>query len=401
MLSAIASRTARFRIQITLSITLVIALCSTLLTSCDLPQVSAEERLFLPLSVDFLGEFDWPTNFEAEATPVGGLSGIVYDRPRDRFYALSDDRSALSPARFYTLKLNLDRADASAPAIDTIDIESITTLKAEDGSPYPPDSLDPEGIALSPRNTIFIASEGVAATGATPFIDEFDLETGQWQRRLPIPARFLPEKIETEDGVFTKGVQSNLGFEALTINPVGRAAPMVEPFRLFAATESALSQDLNTDSTDLSIRNRFLHYLIGEDQTTLISEHLYLLSPDTIGTVYSGLSEILVLDQGGHFLGLERSFGLQGFNAKLYQLASGSATDVSAIPAIKGDLGDIRPIQKQLLFDLGDLDIQLDNLEGMTLGPRLPDGSQSLVLVSDNNFSPDQIAQFLLFRLRA
>ena len=37
----------------------------------------------------------------------------------------------------------------------------------------------------------------------------------------------------------------------------------------------------------------------------------------------------------------------------------------------------------------------------MTLGPRLPDGRQSLLLVSDNNFTtnPPQVTQFLLFAL--
>jgi hypothetical protein len=50
-------------------------------------------------------------------------------------------------------------------------------------------------------------------------------------------------------------------------------------------------------------------------------------------------------------------------------------------------------------LDLSELGIYLDNLEGMTLGPRLPDGSQSLVLVSDNNFNDIQLTQFLLFRL--
>ena len=37
--------------------------------------------------------------------------------------------------------------------------------------------------------------------------------------------------------------------------------------------------------------------------------------------------------------------------------------------------------------------------EGMTIGPRLPDGRRSLVLVSDNNFAASQFTQFLLFAL--
>ena len=41
----------------------------------------------------------------------------------------------------------------------------------------------------------------------------------------------------------------------------------------------------------------------------------------------------------------------------------------------------------------------LDNIEGITLGPELPDGRQSVVMVSDDNFSPTQITQFLAFAM--
>ena len=57
------------------------------------------------------------------------------------------------------------------------------------------------------------------------------------------------------------------------------------------------------------------------------------------------------------------------------------------------------PARKTLLLDLDDLGIPLDNVEGMTFGPRLPDGRRSVVLVSDNNFAASQFTQFLLFAL--
>ena len=41
----------------------------------------------------------------------------------------------------------------------------------------------------------------------------------------------------------------------------------------------------------------------------------------------------------------------------------------------------------------------LDNVEGITLGPKLSDGRQSVLLVSDDNFSPTQITQFFAFAL--
>ena len=51
------------------------------------------------------------------------------------------------------------------------------------------------------------------------------------------------------------------------------------------------------------------------------------------------------------------------------------------------------------MLDLDDLGIPLDNVEGMTFGPRLPDGRRSVVLVSDDNFAASQFTQFLLFAL--
>ena len=41
----------------------------------------------------------------------------------------------------------------------------------------------------------------------------------------------------------------------------------------------------------------------------------------------------------------------------------------------------------------------LGNVEGITLGPKLADGRQSVVFVSDNDFSPRQVTQFVLFAM--
>ncbi|NJP10812.1 MAG: esterase-like activity of phytase family protein [Leptolyngbyaceae cyanobacterium RU_5_1] len=374
-------------------ITLAIALMP-LLTACTLPQVSAEERLFLNLSLDFLGEYTLPKQ-KFQGTPVGGLSAITYDRKRDRIYAISDDRGDLAPSRFYTLKLSLDAADPKAPKLKRIEVEGATTLTDETGQPYAKGSVDPEGIALAPLGmTVFISSEGVASKGIAPFVREFDLKTGQGKRSLSIPEHYTPIKDNPP-----QGVGDNLGFEALTLNVQGGNSVAIEPFRLFTATESALMQDVDPEHPQQGAsRNRMLHYYI-DSRTLLVSEHLYPMDPPPDGAMYHGLTEILAIDQGGHFLSLERSFGINGFAVKLFQFASGGATDTSNFASFKV-LQGVQPIRKQLLRDLSELNIAIDNLEGMTLGPQLPDGSQSLLLVSDDNFNQQQITQFLLFRLR-
>jgi hypothetical protein len=372
------------------------------ISSCSLPQIKAEDRLFLNVSLEFLDSYQLPQQ-DFQGTRLGGLSGLAYDRQQNRLYAISDDRSNFAPARFYTLKMNLSSAD-QAIGIGNVEVEKVTVLKSENGEPFAAGKVDLEGIALSPRQSLFIASEGDADKEIAPFIDEFDLATGNWRSRLPIPSRYLP-RTEAEKAL---GVQSNQGFESLTLNAGSYGNTQLEPFRLFTATEAALRQDLPPSSVQADQGQaapqpsylRFLHYLIGENQPLLLAEHVYQIDPLPEGAENLGLSDLLVLDQGGHFLSLERAFGITGFSGKVFQLAMGGATDIASIPSLEGNINGLTPIYKRLMLDLSELGIPLDNFEGMTLGPQLPDGNRSLILVSDDNFNPLQTTEFLLFRLR-
>ena len=377
-----------------------IALLSFLLTACSPSQArTAEQRTFLDLSLEFLGEYQLPkTTFKD--TPVGGLSALTYDRQRNKIYALSDDRSSLAPARFYTLGLSTKRNDQGEIALDKVEVEDVTFLKDENGKTFSKGSLDPEGITLSPKGTVYISSEGLPSQGIVPFIREFDLKTGQQRNSLLLPEHYFSNE-ESKEEQPPRGLQDNLGFESLTLEPVSLAAANGDPFRLFTATESALLQDILPPNSEEQTRIRMMEYLIGSiARPMVLSEHLYLLDHPPAGTIDNGLTELITVDTGGHFLSLERSYGLLGANGKIFQVAAGAATDTSGIVTLKGDISRIDPVKKRLVLDLSDLGIYLDNLEGMTLGPHLSDGSQSLLLVSDNNFSDTQITQFLLFRLK-
>ncbi|MBE9129770.1 MULTISPECIES: esterase-like activity of phytase family protein [unclassified Coleofasciculus] len=395
------SRLQASRLLFSLLLVAAIAFLTFLTTSCGSSQArTAEQRTFLDLSLNFLGEYQLP-KMTFEDTQVGGLSALSYDRKSDRFLALSDDRSSLAPARFYTLKLSIDHRDTGEIGIENVEVENVTFLKNENGETYTKGSIDPEGIALSPRGTVFVSSEGVPSQEITPFIREFDRQTGQQQESLRIPERYLPNDTTQEEQP-PRGIQENLGFESLTFEPLSLAAASGDPFRLFTATESALFQDSLPPDSENVPRLRLMHYLIGNiAPPTLVAEHLYLLNPAPKGAIDNGLTELVTLDTEGRFLSLERSYGLFGAGAKIFQVVMSGATDTSNIASLKGDISRVDPVKKKLLLDLSELGIYLDNLEGMTLGPRLPDGSQSLVLVSDNNFSNAQVTQFLLFSLKA
>ena len=384
-----SDRTFRFFQKLLVSLLFVGVLFS--LTACNPPRrVSAEERMFRNLSLEFIDQYEIP-KATYQDTVVGGLSAIAYNRQQDVFYVLSDDRSQRSPARFYTFKLKVKQTDDAAIEIDRFEPEAVTILSDEAGNQYQQGSIDPEGLAISPRNTIFISSEGNPTRDVKPFIAEFDLQTGKKLLDLRLPKRYST----TEDAP-DRGIQENLAFESLTINRTGLPQ---DPFRIFTATESALIQDESLE-TEERTRVRFLHYSINPvGDPVLLAEHLYLLEPAPVEVISNGLTELLALQTEGYFLSLERTFGFAGAGAKIFEVVIGNATDTTNIASLKGNISQVQPLRKKLLLDLEGLGIYLDNLEGMTVGPRLPDGSQSLLLISDDNFSEDQISQLLLFRL--
>ena len=54
------------------------------------------------------------------------------------------------------------------------------------------------------------------------------------------------------------------------------------------------------------------------------------------------------------------------------------------------------------MLDLADASLRsVDNIEGMSWGPPLPDGRRVLLLVSDNNFNPAEVTQFVALRQEA
>jgi hypothetical protein len=363
--------------------------CFTLVACGVSPDaVQAESRLFLPLSLEFLDSYTLPKQ-AIEDLPVGGISDLTYDRQRDVYYAVTDDRR--SP-RFYTMHLTIVPGQEGI-GIAKAEIVGMTKLRTSGGEAYGRQLLDPEGIALSPRQTLFISSEGVLSSQSPPLIAEFDPQTGQELERLPLPSRFLPQADRPQ------GIRDNFGFEALTIAATSTLAD--DPFRLFTATESVLAQDFDPENPPQEIPLRWLHYVINSvGAPVLVSENLYPLDPAPAGTLLHGLSAMVALPREGYFLTLERTFGLTGFQGKIFQTVNANATDTSRIASFQPGTNTINPMRKELLLDLEDLGIELDNLEGITLGPRLPDGSTSLIAISDDNFSGDQSTQILLFRLQ-
>jgi len=353
-------------------------------------------------NINFIGQATYPTgSVTVEGTQVGGLSGIDYDQINNRYYSISDDRSDRNPARFYTLNIDLSSGSLSSSGIN---FSGVTTLLNQNNQPFAANTIDPEGIGLTSNGTVFVSSEGEVSNLAgrlqSPFVNEFALGTGRQLRQLPVPSKFVPV-IGPADAP-TAGIRNNLAFENLTITPDGKF--------LFTATENALVQDGPLATVNTGSRSRILKYNLTTGQPE--QEFLYITDPVAVPSVpetafnTNGLVELLALDNRGTFLALERSFSTgapgTGNTIKLYEVRLNGASDISAINSLNAiDINTVKPVEKRLVlnFDSLRLPTGLDNVEGMTLGPVLPNGQQSLVLVSDNNFSATQFTQILAFGL--
>ncbi|MEG3842722.1 esterase-like activity of phytase family protein [Microcoleus sp. herbarium14] len=347
--------------------------------------INLSAQSFAVTKIDFIGRAIFPTNSQFWGTEVGGLSGITYDAHKQVYYAISDDRSSKAPARFYTLKINLDSGKLEK---EQVAFTGVTTLLDENGKSFPEFSLDPEGIAFA-GNSVFVSSEGDVDRTISPFIKEFSLD-GKLLKTLPIPELFLP------DDKGTKGIRNNLAFESLTLTPDRKY--------LFTATENALIQDGAVSSLQSGSPCRILRYDAASGN--LERSFVYITEPlppgaNPVGKLTTnGLVDLLAIDEN-RLISLERGFSLEtGTTIRIFEVSLEKGDRIEALESLKSRLGEVYPAQKRLLLDLETLKIPLDNIEGLTLGSVLSDGSRGLILVSDNNFSPLQETQILGFKIK-
>ncbi len=321
--------------------------------------------------LEFRGQAIVPTGTMFEGTTVGGLSSITYDSKRGVYYAISDDASQFQPVRYYTV--GLDVRDGELTDGD-VRFKDVTTMLAPDGLPYAPLSLDPEGLTLTKDGELILTSEGITNRLIDPFVRSYELD-GEFIADLPVPQAFLTTADQSS------GVRQNLGFESAA----------ADGHDLFVATENALFQDGPAATTANGSRARILRY----DLKRAVVERKWfydtepVAEPPVPATQFSvnGLVELLPLDDD-RLIAMERSFSVGAPD-------TGNTIKLFEVTLPDGGHG-IRTARKKLLFDLDELGIPLDNVEGLTFGPRLKHGRRSLVLVSDNNFAATQFTQFLL-----
>jgi hypothetical protein len=357
-----------------------------------------------------LGQFSFESRrtfqdpVSGQDTSVGGLSGLAYDAKRSVYYAVSDDRGENQPPRFYTLQI-----DADPSGIADLRIVGVTFLDSDAATPgiqpYERGDSDLEDIELLADDTLLISSE--RDRQSRPWIRRFGLD-GSLLGELPIPDRFVSVYEPGPDGRprVTRGMRSNLAFEGMALTPSQQT--------LFVINEQALAQDGPGSTADHGTNVRILRMeLDGAGGSVPTAQYVYAVeqafapSQDPNVPADNGVSAMLwirpVLPQYD-LLVMERAFASGvGNDVNLYGVTLTDATDVRDVDALPQPFAG-RFAQKTLLANVTALGVQPDNLEALALGPTLPNGHPSLLVMSDDNFSAagsPQINQFLLFEIDA
>jgi hypothetical protein len=332
--------------------------------------------------LEYLGMVTFETGTLFQGTEVGGLSGITYDASRGVYYAVSDDRSQINDARYYTVAIDL-----SDGSLDDGDVEflSYTTLLNEYGLPFATNMIDAEGIALRASGQIFISSEW--RTGFDPFVKRFDWD-GYQTATLPLPTKFMPGS--------ESGTNSNFAFESLAFTPDDKV--------LWTASEAALIQDGDPSSPDSGSPARML--MFDGPKRRAMGEYVYPVEAipnppvptDPRFPPDNGLVELVPVDNVGTLIAMERSYwDGYGNTVRLFEVKTAGATNVSDYFALD-DAPGYTPVSKRMVLELTPYTTpRPDNLEGATFGPMLPDGRYSLILISDNNFGSTQTTQFIAY----
>ncbi len=338
-----------------------------------------------PPRLRLLGETVLPHGLTFEGTTVGGLSALDHDPATGLWVALSDDRSELQPARFYTLRLEL------APGSLRTELLSAVTLRQADGKPFPRrrmggEVVDPEGARLLPGGRgLLWTSEGDAPSNQSPGLREARLD-GSHVRSFALPPHLLFGRPGT-------GPRPNGTLEGIALTPDGRTA--------WVAMEAPLQQDGPEPGVGRPggpCRFTAIDIPSGRAQRQVAYPPDAVPQPPAFpgGYADNGVSEILMLD-ATRMLVLERAYSLGAGNSlRLYEIDTREGGDTLALERLEP--GGFRPVTKRLVADFAHLGLsRLDNAEGMCWGPRLPDGRRMLVVVSDNNFSARQVTQLAAF----
>lgn len=347
-------------------------------------------------AVKFLGEYDIPYNRTFKNTTIGGLSGIDYDARHNQYYMICDDRSDINPARFYSAKIFI-----TPGGIDSVHFIDVVHMRQPDNSVYPSKKTDrlhtpdPEAIRYNPvLKQLVWSSEGERIVKEKDTVLENPSiiaigKKGNFLNQFELPPNLIMHA--SENGPRQNGVLEGMSFADNYTS-------------LFVNVEEPLYEDgPRADITDNNAFIRILKFDVASKKN--IAQYAYKLEPvaypanPVTAFKINGVPDILNIGNN-KFLVIERSFstGRAPCTIKVFIADINSATDVKNIESLKAG-NNFTPATKKLLLNMDELGIYIDNVEGVTFGPVLPNGHKTLVFIADNNFDAKEKAQVLLFEV--
>mgnify|MGYP001016937968 CR=1 FL=1 len=268
-------------------------------------------------------------------TYVGSIGSDTY-----RYLAVSNTQKTI-----YNLDIKINS--------DTGAIESavvVSSLKLAEGT-------DLEGIALFDSKSVLVSDE----TGS--MIRNYSLTDGSVKSNLTMPS-------------ILSSVRANRSLESLAVNSTNKS--------IWTANEEALTVDGNASAVDKTNTVRLMKfnsdfspagqwaYIVDSIESAMLTKEL------------SGVSDMVILP-GGEILVLERELDGNGFRSRIYSADISKATDITGYAGLIDQT--YTPASKTLLWQKRFGFSDFNNYEGMCLGPKLKDGSYSILMISDDNSS--------------
>lgn len=397
----------RFHIWVVVALT---SFCATVSTADEQPKPRSSV-------IELIGVATLPGNakdksglndaLDADCTNdmLGGFSAIDYNEKANTYYFLSDrgpkDGAVDWSCRFQKFRISIN-VDAK-PRVQTQHLGTTLLTKpdnvpftgmasafpvAGESQPQTAERLDPEGLRVLSDGNILISDE------YGPRLIEF-AGNGKMQREVPVPQKLLIKNPgltkQTENPINFTGRQTNRGMEGLAVSPDQRS--------VFGLMQSPLLQDsFRQEITDKpsGLNCRLIHFALGNTR-----EYLYPLEDAS-----NKLNEIVATGPDA-FVVIERD-GEAGEAAKFKKLmliSTRNASDISYIEKLSPTSIDdgIQPVRKTVLIDLLDPKWKLagadmpEKIEGLTFGPKLPDGRMTLLVSSDNDFESSKPSYIYVF----
>ncbi|WP_028889311.1 esterase-like activity of phytase family protein [Tenacibaculum ovolyticum] len=335
------------------------------------------------ISLKFLNEFIVKDSLVFENTIVGGISGI--DFSNNQYYMVVDDSK--NPRILVGDILIKDDSIESVEFKQTIKVDSVSQF-------YKDNVLDLESIFVV-NDQINLVSEGSIRKGKSPVIFTVN-SLGKIQDKIKIPSYFKANSLAKP--------KHNATFES--------SSKSIDKKGYWVAMEGPLAADGEEPTfhkTESPIR---ITYFNNETKkaTKQFTYQLEKITKPAKGTVnLNGVTAILEYTKNSFFV-IERiyqsGYGTQGNTIRIFKATiDDDSTNSLNIESLKKQ--EYIPLKKELLFDFESIqgkltDTIIDNIEGITFGPELSNGNQSLIVVSDDNFQVygKQLNQFILLEIQ-